>query len=704
MFYTMEKLLSDATIVSLQSCTDEIFLFDKNFTLYRFNEDCKLTNKQLLIPNQESLHTFNRSVSFAPKSKRMLVPYGQKPMDLLLDISEKPKIVKKVTEPRKTVEATIFSPQGNYFAIGDASGRTHVFESESSKLVTALNPRPDYISCLRFSHNERFLASCAYDKSVIIFDLVLNIEVATLKTQDIVESVAFFDNDRSMAMMQRNGAFQVYYLDERKLDSEKNLFVSWPTTSVLTKDERHLLVGLKNGSLCAVNLEKQELVFDEKVSGSGVTQMLLEKSMLMVANEKSATMLIDIEHDLEKFVNALKIKDHSNLKDMIGHNIFLVLEKDYDAEMIELYEPLFKKVTFLIQKGKLEAAKTLVEPYENDPKIMNNFTQLANSEEHIKKLAIFVSERNIVDAYNLVEKYQVLRDTPAAIELEYLWQAAFGKAKRLCKSYDVVSFKKAESVLEPFKRVVSKQAEIHALLKNIKVYVAADDLVSRRKFKEYFALVAKAPFLAKNEVHKNVINMSQNILKKFKQAIVSNEFAKAKEMVTFLAPFSNVEKEYTKLKISLVSRIKFFEAIRANDINTIFALAKDNMDLRLLKEYDTIEEKFKTLSKQALELAFQAKVSSVLKVFEPYKEVTLFEDKIASLVKIAYLSEMKQVADDETVNWKVIFTKFIGYFGKSDDLLHVASQINRMDILKSIKVASDRYGYKKQALATSILT
>lgn len=704
MFYEMEKLLSDATIVSLQSYKDEIFLFDKNYTLYRYNEDCKLTNKQLLIPNQESLHTFNRSVCFSPNSQRMLVLYGQKPVDLLLDISDKPKIVKKISEPRKTVEATLFSPQGNYFAIGDASGRTHVFESGSAKLVTSLNPRPDYISSLGFSTNERFLVSSAYDKSVIVFDLVLNIEVATLKTQDIVESVAFFDNDRSMAMVQRNGAFQVYHLDERTLDSEKNLFVSWPTTTVVTKDERHLLVGLKNGSLCAVNLENQELVFDEKLSNSGITQMLLDKSMLMLSNEKSATMLIDIEHNLDVFINALRVKDHSNLKGMIDDNIFLVLEKDYDEEMIELYEPLFKKVTFLIQKGKVEEAKVLVEPYENDPKIMNNFTQLANSSEQIKKLATLVKERSIVDAYNLVEKYHVLRDAPAAIELEYLWQAAFGKAKRLCKSNDVVNLKKAEIVLEPFKRVVSKQAEVHALLKNIKVYIAADDLVSRRKFKEYFELVAKAPFLSNNEVHKNIINMSQNILKKLKQAIISNDFGKAKEMISFLAPFSNVEKEYTKMKQTLVSRIKFFEAIRANDISTIFALAKDNMELRLLKEYDDIEEKFKILSKQALELAFKGKVSSILKVFEPYKEVTLFEDKIASLVRIAYISEMKQVAEDESVNWEAIFAKFIGYFGKSDDLFHLASQINKMELLKSIKVASDRYGYKKQALATSILS
>ena len=704
MFYEIEKLLSDATVVSMQSCQDEIFLFDINYTLYLFNEDCRLTAKELIIPNQEPLHTFSKAISFAPHEKMMSVLYGAKPLDLLIDISAKPRLKHKIFEPRKTVEATTFSSQGNYFALGDASGRSHIFETHSAQLVTSLIPRPDYISCLEFSHNERFLVSCAYDKSVIVFDMVLNVEVATLKTQDIVESVSFYDDDRSFAMVQRNGAFQLFHMDERTADSEKNIFVSWPTSTAVTPDQRHLLVGLKNGSLCAVNLEKQELVFDETITNSSVTQIVVDESMLMIATEKSATRLIDMEHQKEEFINALKLKEHSKLKDMIGRNIFLVLEKDYDEEMVELFEPLFKKVTFLIQKGKIDKAKEMVEPYENDPHIMKNFSQLLNSADNIQKLAEFVKGRQFVDAFNLVEKYKILNETASAVELEYMWQSCFGKAKRLCKANDVMSFKKAETMLEPFSRVVSKQPEIHALLKNIKVYVLADDLVSRRKFKEYFALVVKAPYLANNEVHKNILNMGQKILKQLKQSIQANDFAKAKEFVTFLAPFSNVEQEFTKLKHSLVARIKFFDAIGKNDINVIFALAKENIDLRLLKEYDAIEEKFKSLSKQALELAFKADVVAVQKLFEPYKEVTLFEDKIASLVKIAYLSEMKLAAEKPGVNWEKIFTKFISYYGKSDDLVHVASKIGQLDVLKAIKTASDRYGYKKQTLATSIFS
>lgn len=704
MFYEVEKLLSDAAVISLQAFDDEIFLFDVNYELYRFDREFKLISKELILPNQEPLHTFSKAVSFAPHAKIMSILYGTKPLDLLIDISGKPKLRNKIFEPRKTVEATRFSLAGNYFACGDASGRTHVFQTSSAQLVTSLNPRPDYISCLEFSHNERFLVSCAFDKSVSVFDLVLNIELATLKTQDIVESISFYDDDCSFAMVQRNGAFQVFHLDEKVTDSARNIFVSWPTSTTITPDQRHLLVGLKNGSLYAVNLETQERVFDETIANSAITSIVFDENVLMVATEKSGTRLIDTEYQKDGFINALKVKEHSTLKSMIDNNIFLLLEKDYDEEMIELYEPLFKKVTFLIQKGKIEEAKEAVEPYSNDQKIMDNFEKLISCSSHVQQLAEHVNAREYVDAFNLIEKYQILRETPAAIELEYLWQASFGKAKRLCKNNDVVSFKKAETLLEPFKKVVSKQPEIHALLKNIKVYVLADDLVSRRKFKEYFALVKKASYLASNEVHKNILNMGQKILKQLKQAIQANDFAKAKEFVAFLTPFDTLEAELTKMKLSLVARMKFFDAIRSDDISTIFALAKEHMDLRLLKEYDEIEDKFKALSKQALELAFKADVVSVIELFEPYKEVALFEDKIASLVKIAYLSEMKNAAKQSDVNWEKVFTKFIAFYGKSDDLIHVANQMGKLDLLRALKVESDRYGYKKQPLVSSIFS
>lgn len=703
MFYEIDKLLSDTSIVSVHTCDDELFLFDKNYTLYRYDKEYKLRFKKPLISKQEPLHTFNKAICFAPDDKKMLLPYGSKPLVLLLDLHEKPGILYKITDPSKTIEVSCFSPDGTYFAIGDASGRTNIFEAHSAQLVTSLLPRPDYISCVKFSENERFLISASFDKTLIVFDMILNVEVATLRTQDVVESVSFFDSDRAFVMVQRNGAMQIYHMDEASLDKEQNLFVSWPTSTLVTKDQRHLLVGMKNGSLCAINLEEQKIIFDEKISHSAITRLYLDDNLLVIANEKSATRLIDVEYCLEDFNNALKVKEHDSLKDMIGKNIFLILEKNYDEEMLDLYDGLFKKVTFMIQKGKLDKAREMVQPYSNDPKIMANFEKLINSEQFITKLAGLVVARAYVEAFALIEKYQILRDVPAAIELEYLWQSAFGKAKRLCKANDVVSFKQAEQVLQPFSRITSKQEEINALLKNNKVYVAADDLVSRRKFKEYFDLLAKNPFLSKNAVHQNIIKMSQTMLKKLKDMIQTNDFAKAREITNFLKPFKNVEQECQRLQESFEGRKAFFEAIRKNEINTIFSLAKGNSELRMLREYENIENKFKDLSKQALEFAFKSDTISVLKIFEPYRAVVLFEEKIASLVKISYLSSMKREADNTEIDWTKVLTKFMSYFGKSDDLLHVARQINQSELLRTIAATADRNGYKNQEFVHSIL-
>ncbi len=704
MFYQLDRLVSDTTVVALEAYDDAIVLFDKNYTLYRYNEECKMTYKQTILPNQEQLHTYTKSVSFSPVTKHMLAPFADKPMGLHLDIAVKPTLVNKLTQPRKTVETTAFSSEGSYFAVGDAAGRTNLFHAATGNLVTSFLPRPDYISCLQFSSNERFLVSSSYDKSTTILDTILNIEIAAFKTNDVVEGVAFFNDNHSIAMIQRNGAFQIYHIDERHMESDKNLFVSWPTAIVTMKDERHVLVGMKNGSLVAVNLETQEIAFDEKITNSGVTQLVRHENMLMVAQEKGYTLLIDIEHDLEEFENALKIKEHHRLKDMIGENIFLVLSKDYDEEMIELYEPLFKKVNALIEQGKVDEARELVEPYENDPKIMKSFEMMAQNEHHVKKLAELVKAKKVPEAYMLIEKYPILKETPASITLERQWQQAFNKAKVLCKKNDVVSFKDAQKILATYERVVEKQPLIHAVLKNIKVYIQADDLVSKKQFKAYFALVQKAPFLAENEVHKNIIEMSKKLLGKLKQAIHANDFAKAKELLAFLTPFTNLEQDYNKAKQSLFVRISFFDALRKNDINTIFSLAKDHTELRHFREYEEIENKFKTLSKQALDMAFKSDTQSIMQLFEPYRGITLFEDKIASLIKISYINEMRQAAKAGGVDWENAFTRFITYFGRGDELIHLAQQINQLEVLKSIKVNSDRQGFKKYELPVSILS
>ncbi len=703
MFYELDKLVPETTIVAVQPYEDEIFMFDKNFKLYRFNSDRKLTSRQTLIANQEMMHSYSSSVSFDPFSKKMLLPYGTKPLGLYLDLNAKPKVIKKLNEPRKTLECTAFSTQGSYIAVGDASGRCNVFHAKSAQLITELPPRPDYISSLEFSSNERFLASASYDKCVVIFDLVLNVEVASITTTDVVQSITFFDNDRGMVMLQRNGAMQVYHIDDQVLDREKNLFPSWPTSSLLSEDGRFVFVGLKNGSLCAVNLETQEKAFDEKVCHSGITKMVLHEGLLIIAQEKSSTLLIDTHHQLENFVNALRVKDHSRLNEMITSNIFLILNEEYDAEMIGLYEPLFKRVNFLIQKGKIEPATTLIAPYENDPKIMGTFELMIKNQEHIQTLAALVSAQQIVDAYNLIQKYPILKDVPAAIELELTWQAAFGKAKRLCKTNEVTSHKEAERILAPYERVVEKQTEIHAILKNTKVFIEADKYVAAKKFKEYFALVERYAFLTKSPVHQNIIQMSHKILGQLKQALHASDFQKCKDYITFLAPFSNIRAEYVKLVENFKVRVAFFQALQKNDVDTIFSMAKEHNELRTLREYETIENRFKELSKKALDFAFIADVRGIKEVFGNYTTVKLFEDKIASLIKIAYLNQMRKEANNPKIDWQSVFSKFITYYGKSDDLLFTARQINQIEILKKIKLPNNPEGYKKEALVDSIL-
>jgi len=704
-------VLHEIGLLRTESCAnaiakynDRIYIVNNEFTLFKYDEkDFKLLSQLRFLPKKTPVHAFSKGFSFAPKAMRMIAPFGQSPMGLLCDISSKVVLLEKLDGHEKTIEVSTFSPKCNYFALGDAAGRSIVYDAESFNYITSLLPRPDYIGCLRFSDDDRYYVSSAFDKTTIVFDLVLNIEVQMFNTVDVVEDVKFFDNNRSIAMILRNGAFQIYHLATKELENPKNIFVGWPSSLELTADERHAIVGLKTGTLTVVELETKEIVITEKISEKGISVLYKDDNTLYIGRYGAETIVSDMGFLYEEFDDAIKAKEYANISKMVKRNIFLTLHKNYDAEMLELYDTLLKDVYIHIEKGDIEKAKELMEPHSDNLKIMKMFEQVLRSESYIKTLITFVKNKKFTEAFAILEKMPQLAEIPAAVQLERHWQQVFSKAKQACIRRDATGMREAKELLTPFSRIPSKQNQINALLKDVNVFLMADKLVAAKKFKEYFALTEKAPFLKENLVYKNIVNLGQEVLKKLKYEVSVNNFQKAKEYMQFLLPYPNMKNDLKTMKEQIVARIQFFDAARENNISKIFALVKEHPKFRYFPEYEKIEEKFKGDVKRSLDLCFKGDVLGVKKVFEPYKSVELFYDKIASMVKIAYLNEMKNARDDLTVVWDKVFDRYIGLFGKHDELVHTAKQLEKIELVISSQVLSNPTGYLAQELPDSIL-
>lgn len=702
MFFELAQIRVNANIISAMYYKEILLLLSDNYQLYYIDHDYKMRRKVELLKDKEPLHPFSHASAFSSSSFTLLLPFEKKPFALLLNVGKSVELKERIDTPLKTIECMAFSPQGNYFAIGDASGRTNVFDAKSANYVTSLIPRPDYINVLEFSPNERFLVSSAYDKSVIIFDLTLNIVVATLSSSDVVECAVFYDNSESVALIQRNGAVSFYQIHERRQSAEVNLFVSWPTCGLLYHDEKHILVGMKNGGVCALEIESQSVVFTHKMASEGIAVLRFYNDELLIAGKKMQPVIIDVYHKTALFEEALNAKDFDQVSHLLKENLFLMLHPSYNAEMISFYEPIFTQIYKLIEQGAVDQAEHLVTEHADDPKIRDYFTILSNGQDHIRQLAKLIQSKSYPDAFSMVEKYSYLKSSAAAAQLERIWLKAFNQAKALSQKGDGVSVRDAKKLLEPFIKVPSKQQIAFNLMKNITVFTKADELIREKKIKEYLVWVERYPFLKEQETYEKVKAIGERYLQQLKAVTQENAFEKAKEYLAFLTPFYELQKSVEVIKHELVSRIHFFKAVEVKDWNRVYALAKEYPQLRQLKAYEKIEKNFNHVMKESLDIAFKGDGKALAVFFDPYKEIELFKDKIASMYKISYLNEMKK-ADNAQVDWAKTYQQFINLFGKSDELIHTAKIIGNVDEVLAVKSDNDAQGYKKYPLIETII-
>ena len=701
MFYEADRIRVNADIIAVAVYSDRIFLVSNRYELYMIDFEYKLKKKLVLLKDKEPLHTFSHAISLSERSYELLLPFEMKPLALLVGIKEGLELKSRIDVPLKTVECTAFSPQGNYFAIGDASGRVNIFDRQSANYVTSLKPRPDYINVLEFSENERFILSAAFDKSVIIFDLALNIEIATFMSSDVVESACFFGDQ--IALFMRNGAVCYYDLREKKLGSEQNLFVSWPTTALVLEDQRHILVGMKNGSIAALDIASQKLVFTHKCTTQGITKLkMLHKELLVFAKETHA-LVIDTEYKLKAFEEALATKMYDEVSALLGENLFLMLHPDYDAQMQEFYNPIFEQLYTLIEEGDEAGAQAIQAQYKDDPKVCDYFNLLINAQEYIKQLAQYIDKKAYIDAYALIEKYHYLKDSNAAARLERLWLSAFNQAKQLGQKNDATSIKRAQELLAPFAKVPCKQQTVYNLIKNIAVYTKADELIKAKKIPAYLALVEKHPFLKEQDTYKKVLAMGESYMEYFKAATLKNDFNKAKEYLHFLRGFCELKKELDVIKQELVLRMHFFSAIQKNELMTVYKMAKEHPELRTISEYKKIEKNFNYMMKEALDIAFSGDAKALKLYFRPYMDIPLFEEKIAAMLKIAYLNEMKK-AKEQALDWEAVFCRFMKLFGKSDELLHTAKILKQHALLEALECENNSEGFYKYELPDTIIS
>ncbi len=145
---------------------------------------------------------FVRSVAFRAGGQWLAVaegtPYGQGAVRVFDVASGQPTL--NFQEPKDTVMAVAFSPDGKLLAAGGADNVVRVWSVDENKLAAELKGHSDWILGLSFSGDGKFLVTSSADRTARVWEIGTWKQAAKLDQMETVHGVCFNPNGELVAV------------------------------------------------------------------------------------------------------------------------------------------------------------------------------------------------------------------------------------------------------------------------------------------------------------------------------------------------------------------------------------------------------------------------------------------------------------------------------------------------------------------------
>ncbi|RAX59352.1 hypothetical protein CCZ01_00485 [Helicobacter monodelphidis] len=691
----------DGSVLALQQSDHLLVSVDNSYCISSYDINSLVQEHSMHVSkNAEPPHRYSHAFS-ASKNGLICAPIVGTKKAAILEMGD--NITKKsiIKEHSADIESSAFSPDGRYYATGGQDGRTFIYDAKNFTLLGSLLPRFDYISMMQFSRDSELFVCSGFDKTTIVFDMVQNKFRCTIKTPDVVERADFFDDNQRLYMVLRNGASLVYDIANRDLISSENIFSIWPSALAISPDERFAVVGTRGESLYIVDLATNSRLLEFRADTPGINSIFFSEQFLFVGAIDGTMLAVDYNRGQVELEAAIRVKEYKKAREMIEQNLFLTIHplmKVFDEDWPQILENAVK----LLNGKKIQEATELVEPFIYDQRKAQEFDFYLMQQGAVREFAECVKNKEYVKAYDLTLTNKFLVNTLAFMQLEAAWNRSFMQAKKMLEENPTLNLRQAEACLKPFASSVKKEL-ISQMLKNSKVFTQAEDLIKARDFKGYFSLINQYGFLRETELFKKVTLLGEKSMGDLLQKEQDGAFERAEEIAKFLQIFPSFKRSATERIIIIQQKRYLLNAIDTDNITQAYAIVEEHKSLRSMSQFKEFAQKFETVFEKAKEAAFAGRPKGTMIAFGAYMEVPFWIDRIASLLKIAYLHEIENKISKGRINWRVTLKRFIDRYGRDDALKALIEQHNLEEEMKEFQEEGNFVGYRSHKFVDEIV-
>ncbi len=183
----------------------------------------------------------------------------------------------------------------------------------------------------------------------------------------------------------------------------------------------------------------------------------------------------------------------------------------------------------------------------------------------------------------------------------------------------------------------------------------------------------------------------------------SGKFEQAEEASKYLLNFPPFKRAVTERLILMQQKKLMFDAIEKNNIKRVYEIALEYETLKNLPEFKSFCKDFEDKFERAKSYAFNGEPKRAMLTLSIYMEVPYWIDRVASLLKIAYLQEIQNRLHESDVNWPLTIRRYTDRFGKDTEIEHLLGENNLLHHLEKIEGEGDREGYRRHKFIEEIV-
>ena len=581
------------------------------------------------------------------------------------------KLVASVNRHQGDVSCVGIDPKGRYMFSCGEDGLTFGVDIKSGQLAFTLPRHVDTVNDIAFSKDTNLVATGSYDKSIVLFNLMTMSPIERLKAHAAPIVKLQFLSKRRLLSIDKRGGIIVWDVAKLKIVARPQNIHDDVTKIVVGNDEKFLFIGTKLGYIIVYDLKTYEQVsmkyikLDSPVSALGFDET---NKNLLIGTEAGDLLIYDIFQDQNAIYEALTYKKYSLVQGYIDNNPLLIYTDAY-ITFNTLWEKSLQKAKDIMENGDKEKATKLFENFMEIPSKRQLIQKFFEKYKDYDKFLLLVKQNKLPLAYGLTKTNPVFKDTKAYLFMESQWKKSVVLAQKYLLNPN--NEDKVKEIFAPYRGIPEKTIIIQEIFQNAMVYNRFKTSIVNKNFKIAFEYVKKYSFLKESAEYGILIKYSDSLYVKAQELQKSGDTHGAIKMYRMLLDFDDFKEEAKEMIYEIENQHKFFNALKTNDIATVYNILDSSLELQSAQEGIKLEKIWDGDYEKASEAASRSDVEGVKKILEKYLQIRSKHMAIGTLISWCYITELNRALKSK-IEQKTIengIKNYVLYFGLSDQIV-----------------------------------